>query len=150
MPAKVSKNEWVPIQHVACRTWKIQKQIILFCFAGCSLILSILPNPDRAVCVITTNLLYRGRPQLFLSFAVSIQAIIVSFTCSLFTHSFQHALSSVLLMTCHFAVYVDVGNDNSPVTLSVITSGPTYSRSWKIKVTQIKCNSLTRGMRVIN
>ncbi|CAG7731390.1 unnamed protein product [Allacma fusca] len=42
-------------------------------------------------------------------------------------------------------MFVDVGNDNSPVTLSVITSGPTFSRSWKIKVTQIKCNDAFRA-----
>ncbi|CAG7731389.1 unnamed protein product [Allacma fusca] len=42
-------------------------------------------------------------------------------------------------------MYVDVGNDNSPVTLSVITSGPTLSRSWKIKVTQIRCTEAYRA-----
>jgi len=36
-------------------------------------------------------------------------------------------------------VYVDIGEDNSPTTLSVITSGPTYARSWKVKITQVRC-----------
>jgi hypothetical protein len=42
-------------------------------------------------------------------------------------------------------VYIDVGVDNSPVTLSMVTSGPTYSRSWKIKITQIRCRDLGKG-----
>ncbi|CAL8082881.1 unnamed protein product [Orchesella dallaii] len=42
-------------------------------------------------------------------------------------------------------MYIDVGVDNSPITLSVITSGPTYSRSWKVKITQIRCTELGRA-----
>ncbi|OXA57396.1 uncharacterized protein LOC110845489 [Folsomia candida] len=42
-------------------------------------------------------------------------------------------------------MYIDVGVDNSPVTISMVTSGPTYSRSWKIKITQIKCRDLGKA-----
>lgn len=38
-------------------------------------------------------------------------------------------------------VYLEVAPDNTPITLSVITSGPAYSRTWKIKITQIRCPS---------
>ncbi|XP_065162415.1 uncharacterized protein [Atheta coriaria] len=39
-------------------------------------------------------------------------------------------------------MYIDAGSGASnPITLSVITSGPSYRRSWKIRVTQIPCNS---------
>ena len=44
------------------------------------------------------------------------------------------------------AVYVDMGfNNNSPVMLTTVTSGATFSRSFSVKVTQIPCTSLNRG-----
>ncbi|XP_046659154.1 uncharacterized protein LOC124353265 [Homalodisca vitripennis] len=38
-------------------------------------------------------------------------------------------------------MYVDAGLGTSPVTLTVVTSGPAMSRHWKIKVCQIPCSS---------
>ena len=44
------------------------------------------------------------------------------------------------------SVYVDMGfNNNSPVMLTTVTSGATFSRSFSVKVTQILCTSLNRG-----
>ncbi|XP_064120934.1 uncharacterized protein LOC135225587 isoform X1 [Macrobrachium nipponense] len=37
-------------------------------------------------------------------------------------------------------MYVDIGN-TLPLVLTVVTMGPSFDRSWKIKVTQIPCNS---------
>ncbi|XP_019868812.2 uncharacterized protein LOC109597535 [Aethina tumida] len=38
-------------------------------------------------------------------------------------------------------IYVDAGAGNSPITLTIVTSGPSFPRSWKIRVTQILCSS---------
>ena len=48
-------------------------------------------------------------------------------------------------------VYVDMGLAyNNPVTLTVVSSGSTSStRSFSIKVTQIECSSVTRGILFI-
>ena len=47
----------------------------------------------------------------------------------------------------HFiSVYVDMGlSSNNPITLTVVTSGSSFSRSFSIKVTQIDCYSLNKG-----
>lgn len=46
----------------------------------------------------------------------------------------------------HFAVYVEVGLvGNSPITLTVVTSGSGFARQWRIKVTHITCDSVSRG-----
>ncbi|KAG8278905.1 hypothetical protein J6590_011305 [Homalodisca vitripennis] len=42
-------------------------------------------------------------------------------------------------------MYVDAGLGTSPVTLTVVTSGPAMSRHWKIKVCQIPCSSSYKG-----
>lgn len=43
-------------------------------------------------------------------------------------------------------MYVDMGfNNNSPVMLTTVTSGATFSRSFSVKVTQILCTSLNRA-----
>ena len=34
---------------------------------------------------------------------------------------------------------------NNPITLTVVSSGVSFSRSFSIKVTQIECNSLAKG-----
>ena len=45
------------------------------------------------------------------------------------------------------SVYVDMGlSSNNPITLTVVTSGSSFSRSFSIKVTQIDCYSLNKGM----
>ncbi|XP_054289374.1 uncharacterized protein LOC129004772 [Macrosteles quadrilineatus] len=38
-------------------------------------------------------------------------------------------------------MYIDAGLGTSPVTLTVVTSGPAMNRHWKIKVCQIPCSS---------
>ncbi|KAJ8982677.1 hypothetical protein NQ317_017667 [Molorchus minor] len=39
-------------------------------------------------------------------------------------------------------IYVDAGSGTTnPVILSVVTSGPTYERSWKIRILQIPCSA---------
>ena len=44
------------------------------------------------------------------------------------------------------AVYIDMGlSNNSPVVLTVVTSGASFSRSFSVKVTQLECNSLAKG-----
>jgi len=43
-------------------------------------------------------------------------------------------------------MYVDMGlSSNSPVVLTVVTAGASYSRSFSIKVTQIECDSLSKA-----
>ena len=43
-------------------------------------------------------------------------------------------------------MYVDMGlATNNPITLTVVTSGESFSRSFSIQVTQIECNSLNRA-----
>ena len=45
-----------------------------------------------------------------------------------------------------FAVYIDMGlSSNSPIVLTVVTSGQSFDRSFSIKVTQIECESLAKG-----
>lgn len=48
-----------------------------------------------------------------------------------------------LLKLATITVYLDVGAN--PVTLSVVTSGPSYARNWRIKITHIPCSSLDKG-----
>ena len=36
-------------------------------------------------------------------------------------------------------------NNNSPVVLTVVTSGTSFARSFSVKVTQIECDSLSKG-----
>ena len=44
-------------------------------------------------------------------------------------------------------MYVDMGlSSNSPVVLTVVTAGASYSRSFSIKVTQIECDSLSKAV----
>jgi hypothetical protein len=43
-------------------------------------------------------------------------------------------------------VYVETGLlGNSPITLTVVTSGTGFARQWRIKVTQLNCDSIGRG-----
>jgi len=43
-------------------------------------------------------------------------------------------------------MYVDMGlSTNNPITLTVVSSGVSFSRSFSIKVTQIECNSLAKA-----
>ena len=51
----------------------------------------------------------------------------------------EHKLFSTL-------VYVDMGlSTNSPIVLTVVTAGPSFARSFSIKVSQIECDSLAKG-----
>ena len=44
-------------------------------------------------------------------------------------------------------VYIDMGLDNNnPIVLTVVTSGASFERSFNIKVTQIECDSLSKGI----
>jgi len=42
-------------------------------------------------------------------------------------------------------VYVDAGTGTSPIILTMVTSGIFLKRNWKIKVSQIPCDSITKG-----
>ena len=43
-------------------------------------------------------------------------------------------------------MYIDMGlSTNSPVVLTVVTSGASFARSFSVKVTQIECSSLAKG-----
>ena len=43
-------------------------------------------------------------------------------------------------------VYVDTGlGQSNPIILTVITSGPTFPRTWRIRVTQIPCSSVAKA-----
>jgi hypothetical protein len=57
-----------------------------------------------------------------------------------------HANKKIKLISPLFIVYVDMGlSSNNPVTLTVVTSGASFARSFSIKVCQIECTSLSRG-----
>ena len=36
-------------------------------------------------------------------------------------------------------------SSNNPVVLTVVTAGPSFSRSFSVRITQIDCNSLSKG-----
>lgn len=42
-------------------------------------------------------------------------------------------------------MYVDAGTGTSPIILTMVTSGIFLKRNWKIKVSQIPCDSITKG-----
>lgn len=43
-------------------------------------------------------------------------------------------------------MYIDVGlGQSNPLILTIITSGPSFPRAWRIRVTQIPCNSIWRA-----
>lgn len=44
-----------------------------------------------------------------------------------------------------YLVYVDAGTGTSPIILTMVTSGILFKRNWKIKVSQIPCESTTKG-----
>ena len=47
-------------------------------------------------------------------------------------------------------VYVDMGlSSNNPVVITVVTAGPSFSRTFSVKITQIECNSLSKGRAII-
>ena len=50
---------------------------------------------------------------------------------------------------CACAVYVDMGlSSNSPIVLTAVTSGQSFERSFSVKVTQIECDSLSKGIQI--
>lgn len=45
-----------------------------------------------------------------------------------------------------FTVYIDAGlGQTNPVTLTFVTSGNSFARSWKVRVSQIRCNTIYRA-----
>lgn len=44
-----------------------------------------------------------------------------------------------------YLVYVDAGTGTSPIILTMVTSGIIFRRNWKIKVSQIPCDSAIKG-----
>lgn len=43
-------------------------------------------------------------------------------------------------------MYIDAGlGQSNPIILTVITSGPSYPRTWRIRVTQIPCDSIAKA-----
>lgn len=43
-------------------------------------------------------------------------------------------------------VYVDTGvGQTNPVTLTFVTSGGSFSRSWKVRISQIRCSTIYRA-----
>lgn len=45
-----------------------------------------------------------------------------------------------------YTVYIDAGlGQTNPVTLTFVTSGQSFARSWKIQVSQIRCNTIYRA-----
>ncbi len=57
-------------------------------------------------------------------------------------HDFRFKLSIFFLPQ----VYIDAGlGQSNPITITVITSGPTFPRTWRIRVTQIPCGSISKA-----
>lgn len=45
-----------------------------------------------------------------------------------------------------YTVYIDAGlGQTNPVTLTFVISGQSFARSWKIQVSQIRCNTIYRA-----
>ena len=45
-----------------------------------------------------------------------------------------------------YLVYIDMGlSTNSPVVLTAVTSGQSFERSFSVQITQIECDSLSKG-----
>lgn len=43
-------------------------------------------------------------------------------------------------------MYIDAGKGvSNPITLSIVTRGPSYPRMWKIRISQIPCPSESQG-----
>ena len=54
-------------------------------------------------------------------------------------------VKAIIQLLC-IPVYIDMGLDNNnPVVLTVVTSGASFDRSFSVKVSQIECNSLSKG-----
>lgn len=65
-------------------------------------------------------------------------------------HFFFFFSSSLILMiitkTSHLEVYVDTGvGQTNPVTLTFVTSGNSFPRSWKVRISQIRCSTIYRA-----
>ena len=39
-------------------------------------------------------------------------------------------------------------SSNSPIVLTAVTSGQSFERSFSVKVTQIECDSLSKGIKI--
>ncbi len=42
-------------------------------------------------------------------------------------------------------MYIDSGPSNDKIKLNIVTSGDSYARKWKIKISQIQCNAEYRA-----
>ena len=62
------------------------------------------------------------------------------------SHSKPLLITSPLLSLFLISVYIDMGLDNNnPIVLTVVTSGASFTRSFSVKISQIECNSLSKG-----
>ena len=55
----------------------------------------------------------------------------------------------LIYFTCkqmNILVYIDMGlSSNSPIVLTVVTSGQSFERSFSVQITQLECDSLSKG-----
>lgn len=52
----------------------------------------------------------------------------------------------IVKITFLYAVYIDAGlGQTNPITLTFVTSGSSFPRSWKVRVSQIRCNTVYRA-----
>ena len=42
-------------------------------------------------------------------------------------------------------MYIDSGPSNDKIKINIVTSGDSYARKWKIKISQIQCNAQYRA-----
>ena len=67
------------------------------------------------------------------------------------SHSKPLLITSPLLSLFLISVYIDMGLDNNnPIVLTVVTSGASFERSFNIKISQIECNSLSKGKELLS
>lgn len=66
------------------------------------------------------------------------------------SHGDHSKMNSMNLIIClnftNLLVYIDTGlGQSNPVVVTVITSGPTVPRTWRIRITQIPCTSISKA-----
>ena len=73
-----------------------------------------------------------------------LQYCFVNYFHNIFGTMVQYFLQSNVVVCV--AVYIDAGMGvTNPVTLTFVTSGPSFPRNWKVKICQIPCSSTYRG-----
>ena len=61
-------------------------------------------------------------------------------------HSKYFMSQKVLNLNNIVSVYIDMGlSSNSPIVLTVVTSGQSFERSFSVQITQLECDSLSKG-----